>query len=246
MGWYPQVKNLQYGHYSADSWMATYYGRRAILAEQRHFDRCVRDAYGYFAVQAGMPRLDFLRRCPIGCRVRVGLSPRCDVRASLAALPFESDSVDLLVSAHVLEFTDDPHGSLREAARVIRPEGRLSLALFNPHSLAGLLCLTDMTGEYPNHGHPISLAKLKDWLRLLDFSVERGGFALYIPPGTGKGSRRFLGWMELAGARWWPLFGALMFLQARKRTPSMSLIRPSWRAPRVRSDRLAIAGQDGR
>lgn len=224
--------------------MTTYFGRRAALAEQRHFDRVTRGVHGYFAAQVGMPRHDLLRRCPIGCRVRVGRSSRCGVRATPSSLPFDSDSVDLLVVAHALEFAADPHGILREAARVVRPEGRISLALFNPHSLVGLLCLADMTGEFPNHGNLISLAKLKDWLTLLDFAVDGGEFALYIPPGTTRRTRGAYGWLERAGARWWPLFGALMFLQARKRIPGTNLITPKWRAPRARHNHLAVAGQN--
>ena len=47
------------------------------------------------------------------------------------------NSLDLIVLPHALEFTDDPHLMLREAYRVIRPEGQIVIAGFNPFSLFG-------------------------------------------------------------------------------------------------------------
>ena len=38
-------------------------------------------------------------------------------------LPFESQSIDLVVLPHVLEFSDNPHQVLREVERILRPEG---------------------------------------------------------------------------------------------------------------------------
>ncbi len=52
-------------------------------------------------------------------------SGRSTVWCDLLELPFESQSVDLIVMPHTLEFTADPHGLLREVERVLIPEGRL-------------------------------------------------------------------------------------------------------------------------
>ncbi len=219
----------------------SYFGRRVIRAEQAYFDNAVREMFGYFAVQIGMPQVNLLRRCPINCCARIGLSSRCDVRAAPSSLPFREDSVDLAVISHVLEFTGDPHGVLREVARVLRPEGRIALSMFNPHSLLGLKCLTDMTGEFPYNAGLISLAKIKDWLRLLDFVLEGGKFSVYMPPGTRRRSRKLYRWMEYAGDRWWPLGGSVFFLIARKRVAGMNMITPRWAGKPKRHNRLAVA-----
>ena len=62
---------------------------------------------------------------------------RSTVWCDLLDLPFEAQSVDLLVMPHTLEFTSDPHRLLREAERVLMPEGRLIILGFNSLSLWG-------------------------------------------------------------------------------------------------------------
>ena len=56
---------------------------------------------------------------------------RSTVWCDLLDLPFEAQSVDLLVMPHTLEFTSDPHRLLREAERVLMPEGQLIILGFN-------------------------------------------------------------------------------------------------------------------
>ena len=51
------------------------------------------------------------------------------------------NTIDLIVMPHALEFTDDPHLMLREAWRVIRPEGQIVISGFNPFSLFGTQAL---------------------------------------------------------------------------------------------------------
>ena len=43
-------------------------------------------------------------------------------------------------------------------------------------------------------------------------------------------------WMERAGERWWPVFGAVYLLKAVKRVRGMRLIGPAWKkAPKPRA-----------
>jgi hypothetical protein len=76
----------------------------------------------------------------------------------------------------------------------------------------------------PDSGEFIGYRRLRDWLRLLSFEVEAGRFGCYRPP---MGSQRWLsrfGWMESAGDRWWPVFGAVYFVVAVKRVRGMRLV----------------------
>ncbi|MCB2031687.1 MAG: SAM-dependent methyltransferase, partial [Rhodoferax sp.] len=41
-------------------------------------------------------------------------------------------------------------------------------------------------------------------------------------------------WMERAGARWWPIFGAVYFLVATKRVRGMRLLGPAWKTAKAR------------
>ncbi len=52
--------------------------------------------------------------------------------ADAAALPLADDSFDLVVAFMSLQDMDDPAGTLREAARVLAPGGRLAAAIVHP------------------------------------------------------------------------------------------------------------------
>ncbi len=60
----------------------------------------------------------------------------CQVRqGDMYNLPFASESFDGIAFHMVLHFADNPAGALTEAARVLRPAGRLVLVDFAPHDL---------------------------------------------------------------------------------------------------------------
>jgi ubiquinone/menaquinone biosynthesis C-methylase UbiE/DNA-binding transcriptional ArsR family regulator len=56
-------------------------------------------------------------------------------QGDLYALPVERDGYDLVIIHQVLHYLDDPARAIREAARVLRPQGRLLIIDFAPHSL---------------------------------------------------------------------------------------------------------------
>ncbi len=87
-----------------------------------------------------------------------------------------------------------------------------------------------LTGAHflPLDGEFIGLPRLKDWLKLLNMEVNRGNFGCYAPPlVSDKWLKRFA-FMEKAGDRWWPFFGAIYIVQAIKRVSGMRLIGPAW------------------
>ncbi|MBO6635685.1 metalloregulator ArsR/SmtB family transcription factor [Parvibaculum sp.] len=60
----------------------------------------------------------------------------CSVRqGDLYDLPMQDDTVDLVTLHMVLHYLDDPAASIAEAARVLKPGGRLLIADFAPHDL---------------------------------------------------------------------------------------------------------------
>jgi len=151
------------------------------------------------------------------------------------ALPFDAASLDLVVLPHALELARDPHRTLREVERVLVPEGRVLIIGFNPASLWGtrqrLGRLRRGLGLGPEHGlflpragEFIGYRRLRDWLRLLSFEVESGRFGCYIPPVTSAKWLARFSWMENAGDRWWPVFGALYYIVAVKRVRGMRLV----------------------
>ena len=151
------------------------------------------------------------------------------------ALPFDNQSLDLVVLPHALEWARDPHMALREVERVLVPEGRVVIVGFNPASLWGL---RQQLGRWrrwftwgssralflPRDGDFMRYRRLRDWLRLLSFEVEAGRFGCYRPPlASAQWLSRFE-WMERVGDRWWPVFGAVYFVVAVKRVRGMRLV----------------------
>ncbi|MGF6772565.1 SAM-dependent methyltransferase [Paraburkholderia sp. GAS199] len=154
---------------------------------------------------------------------------RSAVWCDLLDLPFEAQSVDLIVMPHTLEFTSDPHRLLREAERVLMPEGQLIISGFNSLSLWGARqSVGKMTGRpfVPSAVDLIAFTRLKDWIKLLGFDLERGRFGCYRPPLDSDQWLSRYGFMEAAGDRWWPIFGATYMIKAIKRVRGMRLVGP--------------------
>ncbi|MFP5403999.1 MAG: class I SAM-dependent methyltransferase [Gammaproteobacteria bacterium] len=212
-------------------WFESPLGQHLLFREQRYYDNAVSDVFGFNAVQVGLPQLDFLRNSRIPLRVTCAVEP-AGVRADPMFLPFETQSLDLLLLPHVLEFSANPHQVLREAERVLRPEGRLVLSGFNPRSLWGLARILQ-GGErgYPWNGNFLNISRVKDWMVLLGLEVAAGSMCCYRPPINRETWLRRLRFMEPAGDRWWAMGGGVYFLQAVKRLHGMHVILPEWKTP---------------
>ncbi len=153
-------------------------------------------------------------------------------------MPFETQSLDLVVLPHTLELARDPHQTLREVDRVLVPEGRVLITGLNPTSLWGAYerytSLSRRLGFgqafLPDHGDLLGYRRVRDWLRLLSFEVESGRFGCYRPALRSQPWLERMRWMDGAGERWWPVFGAAYFVVAVKRVRGMRLIGPKLEA----------------
>ncbi len=227
------------------AWLATPLGAYLQSREQAYFDQTLADIFGYQALQIGLPESPFLRSSRISTRCSVDLEEPAQVLADPHWLPFAENSTDLIVLPHALEFTDEPHQLLREIYRVMRPEGQLLIAGFNPFSL---FCGKRYFGReqaMPWNGNFITLYRLKDWLALLGFEVAGGRLDCYVPPFKQEKWLKRFSFFEKAGDRWWPVAGGVYFLRATKRVLGMRVITPTW-ARRVRKKALAPAARQAR
>jgi len=153
------------------------------------------------------------------------------------ALPFPAASLDLVVLPHTLELGRDAHATLREVQRVLVPEGRVVISGFNPVSLWGVGQKRRRLGRsrsapassLPGVNEWIGYWRLRDWLRLLDFEVESAQFGCYTPVLSSQAWIGRFRWMDAAGRRWWPIFGAVYFLAAVKRVHGVRLLEPAWK-----------------
>lgn len=268
--------------------------------EKSQADEVLADAFGFHALQMGLPDLSALEanRMPHRWLALQGESPAFGTGTGMTegfeadialaesgqgygagaalhcefdALPFPSQSLDLVVLPHALEFSRDPHLTLREVERVLVPEGRVLITGFNPASLWGLRhrrerrrlmagatrsgLAVEQTPREPSlsmadHqviggpiGETISVPRLRDWLRLLSFELEGARFGCFRPP---MEQARWLdrwAWVDRLGARWCPVVGGVYALLAVKRVRGMRLVGLARRQARYASAPRAVAVQ---
>lgn len=226
-------------------WFETPAGQYLLAWEQQQFERAVADIFGYHALQLGLPPLASLEANRMPHRwLATALDmppnadfPGADLRLDYAALPFPEASLDLVTLPHALDSHPNPHGTLREVARVLVPGGRVVLSGFNPVSLWGLRQEGERLCRHLDVGKPllpkeldfIGSRRLRDWLHLLDLEIETGYYGCYRPLlGSEKWLRRWR-WMDRVGRRWWPFFGAVYFMVAVKRVYGVRLMEPAWK-----------------
>jgi len=190
--------------------------------------------FGYHLVQIGCPYgADLLVPSRISHRITLDVdgganngSPLC---ARADATPLATDSVDLLILPHTLEFEHDPHQVLREARRMLIADGHVVIIGFNPWSLWGAwrIALSHRGGP-PWCGRFFSMTRVKDWLSLLNFDVVRSKMFFYRPPLQSERIMRRLSFLEAAGRRAWPGLGAAYVLVAKKKVIPLTPYRPRW------------------
>ncbi|QJW85805.1 methyltransferase domain-containing protein [Ramlibacter terrae] len=231
-------------------WFETPPGRYLLAWERAEFDRAVGDIFGYHALQLGLPELDTLaaNRMPhkwlaLSEPQSVDAAVKPALVTSFGALPFEENSLDLVVLPHSLELNLDPHATLREVERVLVPEGKVVVCCLNPASLWGLrqkrahLYRRLGFGELylPDAGDFIGYRRLRDWLRLLSFEVESSSFGCWRPAMSSEKWLERYDWMDGVGRRWWPFLGAVYFIVAVKRVRGVKLLAPKWKPAKARA-----------
>lgn len=242
-------------------WFETPPGQYLLEWEQARFDEAVANAFGYHGLQLGMPLLDGLKANRMPHRWRALAHPEVlgtgappELLADPVALPFPESSIDLLLLPHTLEHTPDPHAAVREAARVLVPEGRLVISGFNPVSLWALrqsrARLYQRLGRgnlyLPDAGEAIGHWRLRDWLRLLGFEVESLQLGCYRPAVRSQAWLSRFSWMDPVGERCWPIFGAAYFVVAVKHVAGARLMDPGFRTARAAARApVSVANRSG-
>lgn len=221
-------------------WYQQPLGRFLGQREQDLLEQCLSNVFGYHILQVGS--LGWGCELLAVSRIRHQMLLDADsssndnqvgVYACPAALPIASDSIDAVVLAHTLEFEKDPHQVLREAERILIPQGRILILTFNPWSLWGLWRLLLRRGAaVPWCGRFLSQVRLRDWLALLGFKIEATHGLVYRPPLQNRAIMARLGFVEDLGRRWWPFLSAVNLTVAEKRVSTLTPIRPRWRPRR--------------
>src|SRR5690625_4487576 len=215
---------------SLNTWLETAIGRHVRALAQRQINRLVSNVFGYHAVQVSLPEWDLLRTSRIMhkwyTQQPVNPSqPRDDLLAAQPeALPFETQSIDVILLLHVFENAYDSHPVLSVLDSVFVLAGYLPLWVWGHHY--------HMVGQSPCRpapaAHWVSPYRIIDWLELLSFDMEESFLGGYIPYcETPRWIRRWQ-FMERMGRRWWPIGGAVYVIRAVKRVSGMRMVGLDW------------------
>lgn len=106
--------------------------------------------------------IDFSREMLRVARTRLERAQfaHCQVRhGDIQRLPLADGCADLVTIHHVLHFLDEPAAALREAARLLRRDGRLIIVDFAPHHLESL------RSEFAHRRLGFADAEMRQWLQ---------------------------------------------------------------------------------
>jgi SAM-dependent methyltransferase len=215
-------------------WLETPFGQALLAQESRVVEEAFDGIFGEQCLQLGLWGEPNTFLASITDWPNVADDAKPAVVGHLHRLPVESDSVDVVLLPHTLDYSDDrSHAILREADRVLRPHGHLVVLGFKPGGLWGLRRLIPGAGMPPAADRLISDRRLSDWLQLLDMRIH--GISRYFfrwPLPGNKGTTNQL-W-ENRGRRFWPELAACYMLTAQKRVVTMTPIKKPWRTrPKV-------------
>lgn len=103
-----------------------------------------------------------------------GMGCDCALKVNAKAfnLPIQTESMDLVILPHLLEFDAQRFQTMREVNRVLKPGGELIILNFNPFSLSvRFQFLWDRKFANSWRAHFISRGRILDWLKLMNFDV---------------------------------------------------------------------------
>ncbi|MCW8899957.1 MAG: class I SAM-dependent methyltransferase [Gammaproteobacteria bacterium] len=223
-------------------WYTSPLGQQLAQQEKDLMYKYLPDLFGYFLLQCGCPEIkiekmagNWLESSRVYTRfcLDYDINQGVSCQTNLAQLPVKSDSIDIVILPHVLEFSAEPHQVLREVERVLIAEGHVVILGFNPWSLWNVFRIFHFWKKPALwNAQFLTAARVTDWLALLGFDlVQRQGY-FYQPPIQNENITRKLSFLDTLGQRFWPNLGAGYVLVARKRVVTLTPIRPRWRSQR--------------
>jgi SAM-dependent methyltransferase len=231
------------GFASIDDWYLGETGQYLLNELEECISPILSTTFGYYSLQIGCPRL--ADRLQEGCRVKHQftldeLQSQARVHANPSMLPIASDSVDLVILMHHLSNTSEPHAVLREAFRILIPEGKLVIIDFNPTSFWGLRNFFQSWLEHvPFKGHFYTARRIDDWMRLLGFDQDRFYRVGYWPPIQKTSITRHLSWLEKGTRNWLPVLGALNLMVYSKNISPLTPVRHRWVTRKILPGKIA-------
>ena len=147
------------------------------------------------------------------------------LESSFEQLPIDSESMDLVIMNHVVEFSEKPDELFAEADRILVPEGKLMIVAFNSMGFQGLIKPFLHRRGAPWCGHFYSVHRLQGRLAVAGFDIEHFRYA--VAPFFSYNKN--LWWLSQRLEKYIPWSCSLSLVYATKRVSSVRLISRSWK-----------------
>lgn len=213
-----------------DNWFATALGQILLSEEYLVVQERLAQLYGPTMLQlSGLTSQDFsaASNARYNHKLTAYSHEAAGAVAQFDALPLPEHSVDILLLHHVLDFSANPHQVLREADRVLAPEGHMLIVGINPWSLFGLRTRTLASFKAsPWRGQMLSQHRLTDWLSLLDMRITGVKQAFHQLPVQASGILDRLNPLWRFARQYSLPCGGVYIVEARKQVAGMTPVRP--------------------
>lgn len=215
-------------------WFQSAQGQAVLRAEMDEVKPALEKLFGYHILQVGFSEEhSLIVDSPVGHKIMFAPTHRKGSQNAVAdneELPLLSDSVDVIVLHHALDFTQDSHKLLREVTRVLRPGGHMLILGFNPYSAWGFMRFFKRRTSIPWRGRFISRGRATDWLKLLDLHIDSVSYGLHFLPLKFSSLLRRAQSLEKLGKRLHSPLGGAYFIHCVKQVVPVTPIIPRWRA----------------
>lgn len=239
-----EKNNDSQSFYDMTEWLQTPLGKNLLGVEFSLLENMINRRFGYHLLQLCCGDIAVYEDSPIGHKFCITPSTKvknASLVAQAEAIPLATESVDMVVLHHAMDYSGDPHQLLREVDRVLIAGGHLLITGFNPFSTWGARHkLGKKNGKSPWQSNLLSSRRLSDWLKLLDFKVEQVHYGLYSLPVNNSRMIRYSSFMgKLAQRLNWPT-GGIYVISAKKQALPMTPIREPWKAIPNKAKGLAL------
>ncbi len=219
-------------------WFQSPQGEAVFEVEKDLVQPILSRLFGYHILQIGCnEEFSLIDDSPVGHKIIFAPTWRPGSKTPVAdveELPLATDSIDVVVIHHALDFTEDSHRLLREATRVLRPGGHMVILGFNPLSPWGFWKMFKRRTHIPWRARFISRRRLSDWLQLLNLHIDQQHFGLHFPPLNFSRVLNHARSLEKLGTSLGsPLGGAYVYVCIKQVVPITPIL-PRWRSLRAR------------
>ena len=137
--------------------------------------------------------------------------PNLVALADEAELPLPDLSMDRVLLVHAIETAEELRPMMREVWRVLAGNGRVLVVAPNRRGV-----WARREGNPFGSGRPYSVAQLERLMRDTMFTPLQTATALHVPPSRWRMVLTAAEAWEEAGARWFPVFGGVVMIEATK------------------------------